>query len=463
VLAAVIRAVVFLLSDNESGDADARAILSGNWAHYPTLIRAGVWLPFHAYATGVLTWVFGSPIVAGKVLSFMTGSLSVIPLFLLTQVAFDRRTAVIAGLMFAVYGLHVELSSVVMSEAPCALFMIWGLYVFLRESQSQSPRLGGLLAAAALLAVAGGFRQEPWLLTGILSIYMLLKPALRRYAIAFAAIGLSTCILWDIANATAGQGELHALTAVAHSKAGEARYHQFSVVHNVLKWIVIFARSPGPVISSLAAVGLVLAFRRRFPWDLAWIAVLLIAPFVVLSIVKPEWAPQDRYTVFFGILVLPYAAAATVAALEKRNNTLGTAVAAIMATSIVTQCAVYVWRFHEPLPVPHYNTNDVTAWKWLAANAGAGSVIVVEDTDWRAPSIIAHSALYDHPYHIVYSFKGPEALQEAIDVRSHPLLLVLHSPLSKWEFLDRLRPQLVFQNADYRILDIEPVLARNQR
>ena len=201
---------------------------------------------------------------------------------------------------------------------------------------------------------------------------MLLKPGLRRYAIAFGAIGLSTCILWDIANATAGQRELHALTAVAHSKASEARYYHFSVVHNVLKWIVIFARSPGPVISALAAVGLVLAFRRRFPWDPAWIAVLLIAPFVVLSIVKPEWAPQDSYTVFFGILVLPYAAAATVAALERRNNILGTAVAAIIATSIATQCAVYFWRFNEPLPIPHYNANDVAVWKCLATNAGPG-------------------------------------------------------------------------------------------
>jgi putative flippase GtrA len=460
-LTAAIRAVVFLLSDNEAGDADARALLSGSWAHDPTLIRAGVWLPFHFYVTGILSWIFGSPIFAGKVLAFVTGSLTVIPLFLLTQHLFDRRTAQIAGLMFAVYGLHVELSSVVMSEAPSAFCMLGALYLFLRESQSELPRFAGFAAAGVLLAIAGGFRQEPWLLTGILAIYMLLKPALRRYAVQFGLIGLSTFILWDIANATAGQGDFHALTAVAHSKANEAKYTtHFSAVHNVLKWILIFVRSPGPVISALAAAGMILAFRRRLPSDLAWIALMLILPFAALSIVKPEWAPQDRYTIFFAIFVLPYAAAAATAAYGKRNIPTA-AVVAIISISFVTQCAVYIWRFHAPLPVPDYNANDVTAWKWLAANAAADSV-VVEDTDWRAPGLIAHSATYDRVFHIVYSFKGPEALQDAIEGSSRPLLLVLHSPLSKWAFLESLRPRLVFQNPDYRILEIEPALARDR-
>lgn len=453
-LTAVIRATVFLLSDNESGDADARAIISGAWAHDPTLILAGVWLPFHMYATGILTWIFGSSILGGKVLAWVTGSLSIIPLFLLTQLLFDRRTALIAGLMFAVYGLHVELSSVVMSEAPCALFMIWAVYVFLRESRSQSPRLRGFLFAGVLLAIAGGFRQEPWLLTGILGLYMLLKPALRRYTIAFGLVGFSTLISWDIANATADQGPLHALTAVAHSKAIEATIYHFSVVHNLLKWVVIFVRSPGPLIAALAVVGLVLAFRRRLPQDLAWIAVLLLAPFVALSVLKPEWAPQDRYMVFFGILVLPYAAAATVALLKGRNI-LGPAVATIIVTSIAMQCAVYFWRFHGLLPVPGYNVNDVTAWKWLSANAGPGSTVIVEDIEWRAPGLIAHAALYDHPYHMVYAYKGPEDLREAMQGRSRPLLLVLHSPTQKWPFLSELQSRVVFQNPDYRILDVE--------
>ncbi len=462
IFAALIRAAVFLLSDNEPGDADARVIISFRWAHNPTLIRTGVWLPFHFYATGILTWVFGNPITAGKVLSFVLGSLSVIPLFLLTQILFDRRTAVIAGLMFGVYGLHVELSSVVMSEVPCAFFLLWALYLFVRESRSQSPRFAVFAAAAALLAVAGGFRQEPWLFTGILSIYMLLTPALRRYAIGFGLIGFSTFFLWDLANAAAGQGDLHALVAVANAKEHAYQVIKFGVVHNLLKWPGIFVCSPGPVVSALAAVGLVMAFRRRLPSDLAWIAVMSVAPFVVLSIVKPAWAPQARYAVFFGILILPYAAAATTRVLP-RPDFLGATLVGIIVASIIAQGTWYFWRNHVPLPTHQYNANDVSCWNWLRANAKIFSSIVVEDTEWRAPGLIAHSALYDRPFRIVYTVRGPGELQDAITSSSRPLLLVVHSPSSQLEFLEGLRPRVVFQNPDYRILVVDRALAANAR
>jgi putative flippase GtrA len=451
-LTAAVRAAVCLLTDNEAGDADMRAVMAAEWAHAPNLILSGTWLPLHFYATGVLCWVFGSPIAAGKALSLVTGSLTVVPLFLLTQQLFDRRTAVVAGLYFAIYGLHVGLSSVVMSEAPCAFFMVWGVQRFFAEIRSDPPRLGGLLAAAALLAIAGGFRQEPWQLTGILALYLLWLPRTRWYAVPFGIVGLSSFALWDIANAVADQGWLHALTAVAHAKAGETRIHHFSAAHNLLKWVWEFVRSPGPIISLLTFAGLGLAVRRRLPWDLALVAALLIAPYVFISVIKTEWAPQDRYTVFFVILVLPYAAAATVASFQESTR-LRQAAAAVVVLSVVSQGLAYLRWSHLLLPVRDYNANDEATWKWLAANAGGAALVVVEDTDWRAPGLVAHAALYNR-YRMIYTFNGPEALHKWTLDEPRPLMLVLHSPLSKWSFLGQLDPTPVFQNEDYRILII---------
>ena len=453
-LAAAVRALVFLLSNNEPGDADARVLASERWALNPTFIRSGVWLPLHFYATGVLSWLLGDPISAGKTLSFVTGSATAIPLFRLAELLFDRRTAVISGLFFAVYGLHVELSSVVMSEAPCALLLLCGLYVFLREIRSVAPRIGMFLLAALLLALAGGFRQEPWLLTGALSVYLLWKPQFRRFAVPFGLVGLSTLIAWDIANAFAGKGDFNALFAVAHAKATEARYREFSALQNVLKWFWIFVKSPGLAISLWMAAGWALAARRQSAWELALISLALIAPFAALSVIKPEWAPQDRYTVFVGLLSLPYAAAAIVAMVRK-ISVLRLVVVATLTITVVNQMGIYLWRFHGPLPVPQYDANDVAVWNWMAANAPPASYVIVEDTEWRSPGLIAHSALYDHPYRIVYSFRGPENLQEAIAQGSGPLLLVLHSPLSKWQFLERFHKWLVYQNPDYQVIRAE--------
>jgi hypothetical protein len=452
-LVVMLRAAVCILTNNQAGDADQRAILAAEWAHAPYWIWSGPWIPLHFYVTGMLTWILGDPIIAGKALSFVTGSLTLIPLFQLTQRLFDRTTATVAGVFFAIYGVHIGLSSIVMSEAPFALFAVWGLDVFFRESVSESPRLRGLLGSAALIAIAGGFRQEAWQLAGILWLLMLWKPRTRRYAIPFVVVALSSFAVWDISNAMSHGGWLYALISVGKSKSKEALYHHFSALENILRWTWIFVQSPGPLISVLAAAGLISAFRRRARMDLALIAILLIAPYVILSLVKPQWQPQARYPLIFVLLVLPYAAAATVSLLRRYNLRVVTTV--IVLASLVSQGVAFHRRSHLFLSVADYDANDVTAWKWMATNAQGASVIIVEDIDWRSPGLIAHSGLYDRSNQKVYSFDGPEVLEKMIDAQPLPMLLVLHSPMSKWPFLQSAEPRLVFSNDDYRILRLD--------
>ena len=248
-------------------------------------------------------------------------------------------------------------------------------------------------------------------------------------------------------------GWLYALISVGKSKSKEALYHHFSALENILRWTWIFVQSPGPLISVLAAAGLISAFRRRARMDLALIAILLIAPYVILSLVAPQWQPQARYPLIFVLLVLPYAAAATVSLLRRYNLRVVTTV--IVLASLVSQGVAFHRRSHLFLPVADYDANDVTAWKWMATNAQGASVIIVEDIDWRSPGLIAHSGLYDRSNQKVYSFDGPEVLEKMIDAQPLPMLLVLHSPMSKWPFLQSAEPRLVFSNDDYRILRLD--------
>ena len=201
-----------------------------------------------------------------------------------------------------------------MSEAPFALFATCGVTVLLRETSGAVPRARRIYAAAGLLAVAAGFRQEAWQLAGILSLYLLWQPATRRYAVPFALIAFSTLAVYAVSNGMADRGWLRPLYAVNHAKTKESLYHHFSAAENLLRWAYIFAQSPGPIITALGAFGAFLAFKRRTARKLALIAASLIAPFVLLSIVKPQWQPQARYQLFFVILMLPYAAYALAAA-----------------------------------------------------------------------------------------------------------------------------------------------------
>lgn len=455
-LAAGVRAVVALASNNEPGDADARAIAIALWALDPSFIYSGVWLPFHFYVAGVLTCLVGDPIAAGKWISFLTGSLSVIPLYRLVRRLFDPRTAWISGAYFAFYGNHVGLSSLVMSEAPFCFFALWGMDVFFAETQSKSPRLRAFLSAGLLIAVAGGFRQEGWQLAGILSVYLLFVPTLRRYAIPFALTGISTFVMWTVGNIVAGHGLLYGLLGVASAKDHEALFTQYSTARNVIKWLWIFIQSPGILLTGLAVWGYLLTLRRRLPNQLAIVAILLLSPYVVLSVLKPQWAPQHRYSVLFGILLLPYAAAATKALLQGKFN-LGAAVVAIVAFSIGTQAAAYQRHSRWSLPFHDYEMADIDTWTWLAENARRDDVILVEDREWRAPGLIAHAGLYRQQSQMIFGYEDLQSrLQEIMGDTSRSYLLVLHSPPSKWTFLQELKPELVLQNADYRILRVGP-------
>jgi hypothetical protein len=455
-LAAGVRAVVCILSNNEWGDADFRASIAGEWASSPYLIRTGIWLPLHFYAAGLLTLVFGNPITAGKALSFATGTLTVIPLFSLVQRLFDRQTAVIAGLYFAFFGNHIGLSSVVMSEAPFVLFAVWGLNVFFREVYAEPPRWRGFLQAAVLIALAGGFRQEGWQLTGILAVYLLLYPRLRSYAIPFTLVGLSSYMLWTLAQVTADIDWLHPLTAVAGSKSQEALVVQFSALRNFLRWIWVFIQSPGPVVSLLSLAGLYIALRRHVRLDLAFVATLLLGPYIVLSLVKPQWAPQPRYAVIFTTLMIPYAAAATILVAE-RGHSLRMVVGVVLLATLASQAAAYHRHSRLFLPLWDYDVNDIGAWRWLSANAEPTSTVIVEDTGWRAPGLIVHGGLFAHENHIIYPYMKPEVLERYAAPGPHPILIVLHSPLSRWgDFFGSLNATTVYQNEDYRILRVAP-------
>lgn len=445
-----------MLTNNVQGDADDRALIAGAWSTSPYLIRTGAWLPLHFYATGLLTFLFGNPITAGKVLSFVTGTLTIIPLFRITQRLFDRQTALIAALYFAIFGNHVGLSSEVMSEAPFSLFAIWGLDLFFSEYYAEVPRVLAFVRSGILIAIAGGFRQEGWQLAGILGLCLLLNSKVRRYAIPFTLAGLSSYVLWTLLQATAGYDLLHALGVVGQAKAFEALYAQFSAKENVLRWVWIFVQSPGPVLSVLAFFGMYLALKRRVHWELALVSILLIGPYVILSLVKPEWAPQARYAVLFTLLVIPYAATVTIL-IAQRGYPLPLIVSVLLTITIFSQAIAYHRKSRYFLPCQDYQASDIDAWKWLSANAGPTSEIIVEDVDWRAPSLIVHAGLYTHDNHIFFSFDKPEVLEQLLAARSPAKIIVLHSPLSKWKFLRFLNANLVFENSDYRILRIAPI------
>jgi len=453
--AALLRLLVFSVTNNESGDPDARALWGALTYESPSPIYSGVWLPLHPYAISILMIPFRDPIVAGKILSLVAGIAAMIPFYFLTSLYFDRRTTVAAGTMFAVYGNHVGLSAVVMSETCFVLLSLWAILCFAREMLSSLPRLRPFLLSALLLAIAGGFRQEAWQLTGILMLWMVNDTRTRRFVIPYALIGFSSYIYWTIGNMAAGHGPLYGLLGVAAAKEVERELIQFSSTKNVVKWVWILVQSPGPLISLLGALGVFLAFsRKRCAWPLATIALLMLAPYWLLSVVKPEWAPQHRYVVLPVILLLPFAAAAF-SGQFRRLPTFVPALVALIVISIGTQALAYGRHSKLYMPVKDYRASDIRLWEWLAANLTSGDRMVIEDYDWRLPSIVLRSGAFRLPYEEIYERDPSQDMKKAIE-RIDATLVVVHSPLSKWPFIQNADHEILFRTDDYSVLRLQP-------
>ena len=122
------RLLVFPINEHVYGDAVSRTELAEDWARSPHLITsfgdgAAQYGPLHLYLIGgALTWVDRND--AARVVSFFFGVLTVVPLLALTRHYFGPRSALMAGLAFAVWGIHVQASTTGGSEA-VSLFLFW--------------------------------------------------------------------------------------------------------------------------------------------------------------------------------------------------------------------------------------------------------------------------------------------------------------------------------------------------
>ncbi|KPJ61454.1 MAG: hypothetical protein AMJ46_01855 [Latescibacteria bacterium DG_63] len=455
-LTACVRLLICVVTINEPGDADARLVAAAEWALQPHLIYSGIWLPFHYYAMGTLMFVIGDPLTAGKVLSFVTGTLTIIPFFFLTELLFDRRTAVVAGVFLAIYGNHVALSATTLAEAPFGLLSVWAIYHFFRGMSVDRNQKTHFTWSAFLLALAGGFRQEAWQLTGILSILLFFSRMTRKFAIPFALLGLSTFFLWTLGNTLANKGVSYSLLAIARLKQIQALYFGRGVLHNLVKWVWIFVRSPGPIISLFALLGLHSAAKsRNRSAILALIAALLLGPFVILSVVRPEWIPVHRYTFLFGILILPFAARALLNIWKNRPSLVALVVLVVIA-SIASQVTAFGRHSRLHLPFRDYHATDIDTWKWLASNAVPEGRVLVEDSDWNVYGIILHSGLYRGEYVVVNTRQDEAKLRQIVD-ETRPAMVVIHLPLTRWKFLEENWHLVVLhRNKDYLIGRLKP-------
>ncbi len=315
-----VRLPAFPINEHIYGDAIARTELAERWAadpHYITAFGDGAaqFGPLHLYLiAAALTWIDRDD--AARVLSLVFGVLTVVPVFALTRHYFGARSAVLAGLGFALWGLHIQASTTGGSEA-VGLFLMWVVFAWFARVLYR-PHWLPVVVAACAINLAAATRYDAWMYIPLLG---LLLPWLARDRAAgwraaglFLLVSLAFPLTWMAGNAAWHGDPLFPLHYIDDYHAAWAAQTSPSFWRDVWLraqgvgfWpaVALFTLTPGVAI--LGALGMLSTWKTH-PFT-RWLVVASVLPTAYYAFriaVRADFVPLGRFAVVQVSLLLPF-------------------------------------------------------------------------------------------------------------------------------------------------------------
>ncbi|MFL5319156.1 MAG: ArnT family glycosyltransferase [Myxococcaceae bacterium] len=321
VLAALLpRLLVFFFTQNLYGDAVVRTDLAARWANDPHFIRsfddgAFQFGPLHLYLVG-LALKLGLPQTdAGRWVSVLFGTLSVLPLFAISRRLYDWRAGVWACLLFSVWGVHLQASTTAASEA-LGLFLVLCLGWQLLKAL-QLGTFKPLFYAALLTNLACAVRYDAWPFIPLLAVLLTFNGRDRvagvTRGVLYLLMSLPFPLLWMHGNEVATGSAIFPIRYIddfhrnwATSEIawmGQARFR----VQSLFFWPGAALVTFTPIAGALGLYGFIRACIKR-P-SLRWLGYWVLAPtlyYAVKSALLLSFVPLARFTLNQIVFVLPF-------------------------------------------------------------------------------------------------------------------------------------------------------------
>ena len=400
-----IRVAFALVSDNEDGDAFARIVYSRMVAQQGILVPTEDWLPGHF-------WLLALPRAVGlgnqmslRLVTAVTGALAVPCTYLIGDMFFGRRAALVTALILAFNPLHIRFSTITVSESFFILLVAIVLLSFLRHLAQGGTR--HLIIGAAALDLAASLRAEAWLLAGVLPAVAMLslrrpefpeaKTLLRR-ALAFAMAGSVFTGGWLVFSWIEYGDPLHLLTLASQRIAMDTSYQQVSTWHTLIFWPVVLCVSLGPIFFIAALLGTASNLKRSGPRFLA----LMFTTFTLIYYVqnfRSGLITDARYGLFLTwLLALNMGAVVQLEPRFSRSSTAAVAVAWLLLVWAIAEApfGVLSQKFGSITPRPRFESDVRRVDSWLRTHATDGPVVLgpglrrygpwlSELDEWRSP------------------------------------------------------------------------------
>lgn len=308
---AVLRLIFFFLSENNGGDALARAAMTAGWLeHSASWLNFEPWLPIHFWLMAGMSLIVRDPGLGTRMLSLLLGIASLPMFWLLAREVYNRSAATLSLIVFALYSLHIGYTTTSSSEVPYLFFMLAGVLVFFVYRRSGST--AALVLAAVGLGVSAGIRYEAWVCIFALVLILIFMPRHAtgsfwrkehvREVFLFGAIAGSWPLFWLIYQWKTFGRPLYGVTMnyqwVVEQVAIE---HKSRLYHLALSPAVILL-TLSPVIVAASFYGLALGLREAKGREFALIFAIMGAVFMY-QIAAGGLLPLARYTITLGTLL----------------------------------------------------------------------------------------------------------------------------------------------------------------
>ncbi len=316
------RLMVFPVNENLHGDAVVRTELGERWAKDPHWIESfhdGAYQfgPLHLYSVGAVLKVWPEREHAGRLVSLVFGVLSVVPLYLLTRRLFGWKAGLVAGLAFAAWGMHMQMSTTAGSESLSLFLVLCVLSLFARAREE--GRFTPLFWSAVLLNLACATRYDSWLLMPVLTLLLAFgdrdRVAGLTRAVLFGFLCLPFPMIWMQGNELATGSAIFPVKYIEDfhrtwAQSGIAAYGEWGFrLQNLFFWPWMAVLTLSPLVAVLSAVGLVHVWRKRPEqrW-LVWVVLVPTAYFTFRGAVMLTFSPLGRFTVNQLAVMLPFVA-----------------------------------------------------------------------------------------------------------------------------------------------------------
>jgi hypothetical protein len=158
---AILMGALFLVRLKADLNFDGEVYISAARKFAAGMYREGLTIypmPIYPYLIALMHRIIPNWISAGRLISYFSITLSVIPLYLLSKDLFNRRAAFWGSIAFTLLPETLLHSNSVMRDPPFFLFFTWAVYW--AQKSLCSKRLDHLLGAVLLACVSAVFRIE---------------------------------------------------------------------------------------------------------------------------------------------------------------------------------------------------------------------------------------------------------------------------------------------------------------